>query len=84
MSEAAGEEGSEEMTWAGWALVKMTSNAGSGVLPALRSKEDEGVERWVLEPASESKWDEGGSFNKKTNKNFFFFFLVSNNNKMLD
>lgn len=45
MSEAAGEEGSEEMTWAGWALVKMTSNAGSGVLPALRSKEDEGVER---------------------------------------
>lgn len=72
MSEAAGEEGSEEMTWAGWALVKMTltSKAGSGVLPALRSKEDEGVERWVLEPASESRWDEGGSFHDK-NKDFF-------------
>lgn len=69
MSEAAGEEGSEEMTCAGWALVKMTSNAGSGVFPALRSKEDEGVERWVLEPASESKWDEGGSFNGRKRRN---------------
>ena len=44
MSEAAGDDGSEEITWAGWALVKMTSKAGSGVLPALLSNEDEGVE----------------------------------------
>lgn len=60
MSEAAGEEGSEEITWAGWAFVRMTSKAGSGVFPALRSSDDEGVEIRVLEP-SESRCDDGGS-----------------------
>lgn len=64
MSEAAGDEGSDEMTWAGWALVRITSKAGSGVLPALRSREDEGVEICVLEPVSESRCDEGGSYNQ--------------------